>query len=217
MPNVIDLTGQKFGRLVVLGRKGSKNGKAAWECRCECGQIIVSRSCDLKQEKQTSCGCIKKEGTHKTHGKSKDRLYRIWRNMKTRCANENIKAYKDYGGRGIKVCDEWIDNFQSFYDWSMANGYSDRLTIERVNVNGNYEPSNCKWATMKDQQRNKTNNHLLTFNGDTLTLAEWSEVTGIHRATLKSRLDAGCTVGKTLTESVQRNADRLSFEKGAIC
>lgn len=119
--------------------------------------------------------------------------------MKSRCTNTTIKAYKDYGGRGIKVCDEWLNSFEAFYDWAMKNGYADHLSIDRIDVNGNYCPENCRWATRKTQQMNKTNNLLIDFNGEKHTLAEWSEITGINRATIKSRLNAGWTIEKALT------------------
>ena len=199
MSKRIDLTGQRFGKLTVLQREGSKNGHVTWKCQCDCGNIIVVRSCHLASGKQSTCGCKKKIGLHVTHGMTGTRLYRIWRNMKSRCFNKEIKAYKDYGGRGITVCEEWKNSFETFHDWSMANGYADNLTIDRIYVNGNYEPSNCRWVTRSEQSINKTDNHYITFNGETKTLAEWAKITGINRATINSRLQKGWTIEKTLT------------------
>lgn len=197
---MVDITGERYGRLVVIERSGAMNGHVAWKCQCDCGKEHIARSGDLRQGRQISCGCIKKEGLHKTHGKSSSRLYRIWQNMKSRCTNDGIEAYKDYGGRGITICDEWKNDFQAFHDWAMANGYSDELSIDRISVNGNYEPSNCRWATRKEQANNKNDNNKITLKGETHTLAEWSVITGIKRATIKSRLDAGMDVEKALTE-----------------
>lgn len=200
MPKMIDLTGETYGKLLAIEKATNKNGRTAWKCQCECGNTTIATSNDLRSGKVTSCGCRKREGLHKTHGKTGTRLFRIWSNMRTRCTNKNVKAYKDYGGRGITVCDEWQNEFQAFYDWAMANGYSDELTIDRIEVNGNYEPSNCRWITMKEQLNNKTDNCYITLNDETHTLAEWSKITGINRATLKSRLDAGIAIEKALTE-----------------
>jgi hypothetical protein len=148
-----------------------------------------------------SCGCLRKAGSHRTHNLSDTRLYRIWGNIKSRCYNTNIRQYKDYGARGITVCNEWLNSFEVFYEWAMANGYSEELTIDRIDVNGNYEPSNCRWITMKEQSKNRTDNHHLTHNGETKTIAEWSEITGIHRATIESRLKAGLTIEQALTKA----------------
>lgn len=162
---VDDLTGQKFGKLAVIEHAGKANdGHALWLCQCECGsKPIKVPSNALKLKRTTSCGCIpteiiKKAGTNSaTHGKRHTRLYNIWANMKQRCSNKNNPRYKDYGARGITVCDEWLHNFQSFYDWSMANGYKDDLTIDRKDNDGNYDPSNCKWSTYLEQSHNKRN------------------------------------------------------------
>ena len=129
-----------------------------------------------------------KRGCHGTHGLSNTRIYSIWCDMKRRCYNPKNKRYYCYGGKGINVCDEWKANFMSFYEWSMANGYADNLTIDRINVDGNYEPDNCRWATMKVQQRNTTRSHFVTANGETKTIAEWAEITGISQDVIKDRL-----------------------------
>ena len=166
MGNFIDMTGQRFGRLVVKERAVNRGEQTYWICICDCGNTKVARASDLRRGHTKSCGCLHKEvvaGTlhHKinttTHGKSNTRLYRIWSCMKTRCYNEKWINYKNYGGRGIAICDDWRNDFQAFYTWALSHGYSDTLTIDRIDVNGNYEPTNCRWITLKEQQSNRTN------------------------------------------------------------
>lgn len=128
-------------------------------------------------------------GCYITHGLSGTRIYNIWIDMKKRCYDTKNNRYNRYGGRGITVCDEWVHNFKGFYDWSMDNGYNDNLTIDRKDVNGNYEPNNCRWITMKEQQRNTSRNRYVTANGETKTIAEWSEITGISQDVIKDRLN----------------------------
>lgn len=125
----------------------------------------------------------------KTHGLRYTRIYRIWCNMKRRCYNKNDKSYKAYGGRGITVCDEWKFDFLSFYNWAIESGYNDKLTIDRINVNGNYEPCNCRWLDSKSQCNNKSNNHFITFNGETHTMKQWAEKMGISYQTLAQRIN----------------------------
>lgn len=124
-----------------------------------------------------------------SHGKTGTRIYSIYVNMKNRCYYTNNKRYQNYGGRGIEVCDEWLNHFQAFYDWAMSHGYSDNLTLDRINVDGNYEPSNCRWVTLKEQENNRSNNHLITYNGKTQTLAQWCKERNIKYATLERRLN----------------------------
>ena len=118
--------------------------------------------------------------------------------MKYRCYYQNHPSYKNYGGRGITVCQEWLDDFMNFYNWSMANGYSDELTIDRIDVNGNYEPNNCRWATRKEQQNNMRNNVFLEANGERHTISEWSEITGINRSTISNRLRRGKSIKEAI-------------------
>lgn len=153
-----DLTGKKFGRLIVLSRAKSKNGSIMWNCECDCGNIIQSNTGKLNFGVVTSCGCAKRERAierNTTHGLSKTRLYEIWCGMKKRCYNSKAKAYSRYGGRGIIICQEWLNDFMNFYNWSISNGYQEDLSIDRIDVNGNYEPNNCRWANDKEQSLNK--------------------------------------------------------------
>ena len=125
--------------------------------------------------------------------------------MKNRCYNQNCQNYSDYGGMGIKVCDEWLNDVTAFYNWAINNGYADNLTIDRINVNGNYEPNNCRWATDVEQANNRRNSHFLTYKNETHTLSEWSKITGICRGTLLMRLRRGLSAEQTLTTPLRRN------------
>lgn len=194
-----NLIGERFGRLLVLDFAGkNKYNQLYYLCVCNCGKEIVTLGHSLLSGVTKSCGCYHKEQSKKNsdrlkiinikHNLCNHKLYSIWHQMKDRCYYEKYKSYKDYGGRGIIVCDEWKDNFQTFYDWAINNGYKDKLTIDRIDTNGNYEPSNCRWATYKEQQNNKRNNYLITYNGKTHTLTEWSELLDINTQTLRSRI-----------------------------
>lgn len=159
----IDLTGQKYGKLTVVKRLKSKpypcgGSSTVYLCKCECGNEITALAGNLKRGHTTSCGCVQSEArkkVHTKHGASNHRLYNTWTNMKQRCYNPNSRDYKNYGERGISICEEWKNDFQAFYSWAMANGYKDNLTIDRIDVNGNYEPSNCRWVTMLVQRHNR--------------------------------------------------------------
>lgn len=193
-----DLTGKSFGRLnVIMYDHTDKWKNAQWLCKCVCGNQLTVSTHDLVKGHTKSCGCLQKEKASEAkskHGQSESRLYAIYKNMKARCLNVNNRYYKNYGGRGITVCDEWKNSFESFYDWAMDNGYREDLTIDRIDVNGNYEPSNCRWATMKQQNRNRRNSRMIESNGEMKTLQEWSEILGMTRTTLSRRLSAGYTI-----------------------
>jgi hypothetical protein len=145
-----DFTGKKIGRLTAIKRVGTQYGNALWECKCECGNIVMVNSSKLISGNTKSCGCLAKENKIKQftkHGLCKTRLYRIWQDMKGRCYNKKLPCYKNYGGKNIFVCDEWLKDFYNFYNWAINNGYKENLTIDRINPNGNYNPLNCQWIT----------------------------------------------------------------------
>ena len=195
MPRLIDLTGQRFGRLVVVERvENSADGRARWLCRCDCGQSKTVLGEHLKKGRTKSCGCAKSESSSKRfkkHGGRNSKLYRIWSNMKDRCNNPDCKVYSDYGGRGIKVCKEWIDDFSAFQKWALANGYKEGLTIDRKDNDKGYSPDNCRWTDRKIQGNNKRNCRYITYKGQRKSVAEWSDITGIPHDTLLYRLNHG--------------------------
>lgn len=176
MTRMIDLTGQKFSKLKVLSYAGKdKQGSALWLCRCECGKTKVIIGKDLRNGHTKSCGCYQKERvsiTNRTHNQTNTRLYRTWRHMKDRCFYPKSDRYKNYGARGITVCNEWL-NFENFYNWAINNGYKENLTLERRNNNGNYEPKNCCWILMKEQAKNKQNSKKYTYKNETKILSDW--------------------------------------------
>ena len=195
MGKIIDLTGQRFGKLTVIKRLlNNKHNSAMWLCQCDCGGNTITSSAHLNSGHTKSCGCLSKEliaKLNKKHNMYGTRLYIIWHNMKARCNNKSNLAYKNYGGRGIRVCKEWDDKengFMNFYNWSMNNGYRDDLTIDRIDNNGNYEPHNCRWATIKEQANNKRNNFCITYHGETHSLKEWCEYLNMNYGTIKSRI-----------------------------
>lgn len=199
MGRLNDLTGQRFGRLTVIERaENKKDGRAKWLCQCDCGKTTVTTGTNLRTGVTKSCGCymiecetarIKEICT--THGKSHTRLYKTWRNMKQRCYNPNNTYYHRYGGRGITVCADWKQNFKAFYDWAMTSGYQDDLSIDRINNDKGYSPDNCRWATRKVQERNKSRNRLVELNGKTKTLAEWCEIYAVDYDKARSCLRYG--------------------------
>ena len=190
-----DLTGQKFGRLTVLEFSHRGNFRQSfWKCQCNCGNIVFVRAGQLKFGTTKSCGCLQKEKVSKLnfkHGMKDTKIHNSWRGMRERCINKNHNHYKSYGGRGITVCDEWndIDNgFINFYNWAMNNGYEEGLTIERIDVNGNYEPSNCKWVTNTEQANNKRNTIYLKYNNKTQSLLDWCKELNLDYTLVRSRI-----------------------------
>ena len=216
MKRKVDLTGNRFGRLTVIGVDKGRSGRDKyWLCKCDCGNTSVTTTHKLVNGMTRSCGCYaieraKENGTK--HGWSYTRLYRIWRGMKERCLNKNSKSYRNYGARGISVYPEWIE-FEPFRDWAINNGYMDNLTIERIDVDGNYCPDNCKWATYSDQENNKRNTVRIEYNGETHSISEWSEIVGIGIETIRHRINSGWSIEEALTKPAQKRTrpDKIEF------
>lgn len=210
-----DLCGKKYGRLTVLEKAeplkhpGGKQS-TRWKCQCECGNVVVIQTQVLKKGKSKSCGCFRKEYSHDTflkHGRYKSKIYKIYLCILSRCYYEGNKSYKNYGGRGIKVCDQWLgkEGFLNFCEWSYKNGFDDSRTsneqsIDRIDVNGNYEPLNCRWATQQKQQNNKRNNLYITYNSKTQSLADWCRELNIPYSRTQQRHQRGWSVEKMFNE-----------------
>lgn len=194
MSRVVDLSKMPpFGRLKVMCRNGSNDkGRAMWKCQCKCGKIVVILGSSLRTGNTTSCGCLRTDFlttgvANRRHGLSRTPTYEAWKAMFQRCYNPKHKSYGDYGGRGITVCERWRESFDNFLA-DMGERPKGKHSIDRFpNQNGNYEPGNCRWATWKEQHRNRRNNMLVTSNGVTKTAPEWSEETGVTAPTIKWR------------------------------
>lgn len=202
-----DLTGQKFNKLTVIKFSHfDKKKNSYWLCKCDCGNEKIVRRCHLIKGGVQSCGCVLKEGrgTYKngwrTHGlwSNNRRLCKIWNCMLDRCLNENNEKYKYYGGKGVKVCNEWLSSFDNFIKWAQDNGYEDNLTIDRISTDGDYCPENCRCVTQLEQANNKSNNIYITYNQKTMTAAQWSKKTGIDRGVIEYRFHQGWNVNDIL-------------------
>ncbi|MDP4459875.1 hypothetical protein QUD39_01190 [Staphylococcus hyicus] len=199
--NFKNMSGYVFNDCKVIERVESKNKRAVWLCECFCGNRFIESGTRIRNGSKKSCGCLRKKKTRErntTHNKSQTRLYRIWCNMKARCNNSNNPAFDRYGGRGIKICDEWNKSFDEFYKWAKISGYTNELTIERVDNDGNYEPDNCKWANYSIQGRNKRNNALSEYKGKLRTRAEIAELTGLSYGTIRRREQSGIDFDKPI-------------------
>jgi len=222
------LIGETFGRLLVVERVENKiylSGRSfvQYKCLCNCGNIVFVLGNTLKAGKTKSCGCLRKETSrgHPTHGKTNTRLFKIWSSMKERCYLKNHVGYKNYGARGIFVCDEWIGKtgFQKFYDWSINNGYKENLSIDRIDNNKGYFPENCRWATRSEQQRNRRDSIIIEYNGEKRSLADWSQMlcgnpTDAQRA--YQRYKKGVPIEKLFLPPKTRKASKQSGIKGII-
>lgn len=191
--------GDRFGKLVAVEYRGIRSRRAVWLCRCDCGITREMITDNLKRAK--SCGCDRKG--NRTHGLRKSPEYMVWWAMRSRCHRPSSRGFKDYGGRGITVCDRWRQSFVAFHE-DMGPRPSPQHTIERIDNNRGYEPDNCRWATKDEQQHNTRQNRLVTYNGLTLCVAEWAGRLGIKAATLCARLDAGWPVEKAFVTPVRR-------------
>lgn len=221
MGKFVDLTGRRYGRLVVIERSGlAPSGHALWHCMCDCGRYHIVSSNQLRSGTK-SCGCLRRERASETNSVAKRnerkkrepvgseyrRLAQVYNDMKKRCYNPNNKRYSVYGGRGIEVCSEWRNSFTAFKEWALKSGYSDELTLDRKNVDGNYSPDNCRWATRKEQNNNRRNNRIVEYNGASMTLHELSELCGIEYKTLWSRFKAGWSVIDAVQTPVRRRVN----------
>ena len=201
----IDMTGKKINMLTVMHKATSQKGRTMWHCKCDCGNELNVSYANLKKG-QYSCGCAKNKriGERLTkHGMTDTRLFGVWTTMRERCYKPYHKSYKAYGGRGIRICEEWKNDFKCFYDWAIANGYDEnaefmKCTLDRIDSNGNYEPSNCRFVTMKEQCNNRRNNHYLEYQGEKHTIAEWSELLRLSQAMLYKRIESGWSDGQVL-------------------
>lgn len=202
MANMIDISGKTFNGLTAIKPIGKyKSGNTIWLCKCECGNFCEVESHLLRSGKQKSCGCYPSERMkimNTKHNGFGTRLYEIWRQMNRRCYGKNTKAYKDYGGRGISICEEWHD-FDTFRKWAFSSGYTDSLTIDRIDVNGNYCPENCRWATVKEQANNRRSCHFVEYQGENHTISEWADIYGINQVRLWDHLSrCNWDMGKAL-------------------
>lgn len=229
-----DLLGQRFGRWVVIGRghdRQEPNGKwkPYWVCKCDCGNVREVDQHTLRRGGSSSCGCLQKEISSKnlkagqvTHGGSvrgqAERLYKIWTDIKKRCNNPNSWAYRWYGGKGVRVCAEWEKDYAAFRRWALENGYDPQAekgqcTIERIDVNGDYCPENCKWIPFKDQAHNKTNTVRYSYKGKSMCLAEWAQESGMPLSCLTDRIyNRKMTIEEALTKPMKRS-NKVKGEK----
>lgn len=207
--------GNKYGRLTVIERAVHQSKEAYWRCVCECGNETSVRGTHLRSGDVLSCGCLRKShlGEYsKIHGKTNTRLYKIWDAMRYRCRSETCSIYELYGGRGIRVCDEWESSFTDFEKWAFDNGYSDNLSIDRIDVNGNYEPSNCRWATDIEQMNNRRCNKYITYNGETKTLSEWNRTLGKSKKYLATRLRCGYSMEEAMTLPYNKQRKKIGAQ-----
>lgn len=218
--NALEIIGEKYGRLTVVGFHYIKGRGWLWECKCDCGNILHdAKPSAVRSGNTRSCGCLQREQFIKNcpekrrkHGMSETRLYSVWSQMKGRCECKTNEAYKNYGGRGIEVCDEWHD-FQNFYEWATTNGYAKWLTLERKDVNRGYEPENCCWISKKEQAKNKRNNRYVEVDGKTLTLKEACELKGVPYKAVHLRVTRrGWDVDKALNTPVIKYANQTTYK-----
>lgn len=209
-----NLIGRKFGRLTVIERaENYKNGSTRWLCRCECGKELILLRSSIVSGHTKSCGCYSRDYHRETrykHGGVNTRLYSIYKNVKARCYQPTARHYDCYGGRGISVCDEWLEEngFENFKTWALGNGYADNLTLDRIDPNGNYEPSNCRWITRKEQGNNRRNTIYIVINGNTKPLAIWCDEYGIDKGTAYGRYKRGWKPEDIFTKPIQAHERR---------
>jgi hypothetical protein len=211
MAKKVEMIGKRFGKLTVVAEAKPKrvSGKLCimYECICECGNTYAALGTALRSNHTWHCGCVFKRADGDSIGK-KTRLYHMWRNMNRRCSEKNNNRAKNYIGRGISVCDEWKTNYKAFKAWALETGYDEKApygkcTLDRINVNGNYEPSNCRFADMKTQANNTTYNRPLAYKGETRNICEWEDVLGFRRQTIGKRLKRGWSIERAIETPVK--------------
>lgn len=217
MTKPLDITGQRFGRLVAVRYAESRNG-ARWLCICDCGNESIAATRSLRYGDTRSCGCGAREQAIANANAARikrmvpyphsRKLKELIRNMIARCTKPDNKRWENYGGRGIKVCEEWSSNIREFYKWATENGYQPGLQIDRIDVNGNYEPGNCRFATVKEQMNNTTRNHFVEWAGERLTIAQWEDQFGWPRGRLQVRFNLGWTVERAMTQPPRKAPTR---------
>lgn len=195
---LIDITGQRYGRLTVIKREGSHNGYPLWECKCDCGNTYYAVGGNLRGGRTQSCGCIVKDKMAKTlkrksteKDKTRTRLYATYNTMMQRCYNDKTKSYNAYGGRGIKICNGWRNSFQSFYKWAIRNGYKKGLELDRKDNNGDYKPRNCHYITKQENAWNRRDSHYVTVNGITKPITVWARDIGVAHGTIHGAIRRG--------------------------
>ena len=215
---VPDFIGKKFGMLKVIDRV-YKNEKPVWMCECDCGNICYRSTVSLKSSGFHSCGCYQKTrigDLKRKHGMTGTRVFSIYCNIKRRCYNPNDREYIYYGGKGIALCDEWLNDFSAFYEWAKHNGYNDSLTIDRIDNSKGYSPENCRWATRKEQNNNTTRCRFFEYNGETLNIAQICEKYNINRGTLDKRLKMGWSISESIEKPVDKRFSRTRVKNGKV-
>ena len=215
MGRIKDMTGKRIGKIIVIGRDKTRGHGAMWHCRCDCGSIFSTRGNHLRKKNPTeSCGCINYGGEKHGHTKSykQSKTYKTWLSMKSRCFNKNTISWHNYGGRGITVCKKWTTSFESFL--KDMGEKPEGKSLERINVNGDYKPSNCKWATNVEQGNNRRNNSIIFYKGESKTVTEWSRITGIQRSSIYSRLRNNWDIEKALTtKPIKKGSPKIKSRK----
>lgn len=216
MSKFIDRTGEKYNHLLVLGLEAITNGKPAWKCRCDCGKITVVRGSNLVSGAVKSCGCLRNTPYNKTHGDSNTKLYRHWKSMIYRCTKPNHPAYRWYGARGISVCDEWLD-YENFKKWAIETQPDKSYTVDRIDVNGNYCPENCRWATREEQANNRRSNIMFEYRGERKNLMQWSKCLNVGYKLLYNRINKlGWDFEKAITTPVDVKKRNKETKNGRI-
>ena len=207
--------GEVFHRLTVESKMTDARGWTKYVCRCVCGNTVIVGASALKRGNNKSCGCLKHDGTNSNlykHGGTKTRLFKCWISMRERCYYPKAMSYAYCGAKGIKVCNEWFD-FPTFRDWALKNGYTDELTLDRINPYGNYEPSNCRWLTKTEQQNNKTTTVMLTIGGVSKSLTEWCAIYGKERSAVRYRIEHGDDPIVALTDPPRKTGPKPGYKK----